>query len=316
MGNMSDLIVDGDINYFDYVEDNTSTVNKDFADYRDGYLEWKQTRDDINGEVLPWNKTHDKIAFAKGQLTVWTGYNGHMKTQATLIAAMWFVKQDTKVMIASMEMMPYETIERISRMASGVYNPSDKYDEKLFDYFAGKLFIFDRNDQISFDEVVGMINHSATVRKCNHIFIDSLMMCGVGGSDLDGQQKFIDKVRSLAKQHQIHIHLIAHSKKPTDSDESKIPSKYDISGSANISNMAHNVISVWMNKRKQRFKETGFLPNMGEEEIKKINQSADIKLDIQKQRSISFEGVINLWIHGGSGQLIPMDANQPMLFSI
>ena len=71
-----------------------------------------------------------------------------------------------------------------------------------------------------------------------------------------------------------------------------------------------------MKKRKQRFKETGFLPNMGEEEIKKINQSADIKLDIQKQRSISFEGVINLWIHGGSGQLIPMDANQPMLFSI
>jgi hypothetical protein len=44
------------------------------------------------------------------------------------------------------------------------------------------------------------------------------------------------------------MHLVAHCRKPLN--EGKPPTKYDLRGSAAITDQAHNVVTVWANKGK------------------------------------------------------------------
>ena len=309
-------IIDSNVDYMQYVEDDSTTVNKDIHSFKEEYLLWKRDKHLHNGEVMPWEKTADKVHFGKGQLTVWSGYNGHMKTQATLMVAMWLIKQDVKVHIASMEMQPVRMIERLGRLCSGLSNPSDAYESHMLDFFKGKLSLFDRQDQMTFDEIRGMVIHAATVKKCSHIFIDSLMMCGVGNKDYEGQSIFVENLVKLTQKYNIHIHLITHAKKPHDSNEAKIPDRYDISGSADISNKVDRIITVWMDKEKKMYEECGYPPSMSEEKISLIKKKPDVKLAVQKQRHEEFEGRMNFWVHNGSGQIIPTNSSKPMLYNI
>ena len=35
----------------------------------------------VNGDLLPWSKTHDKVGLRMGEVSLWTGISGHGKSQ-------------------------------------------------------------------------------------------------------------------------------------------------------------------------------------------------------------------------------------------
>jgi hypothetical protein len=61
----------------------------------------------------------------------------------------------------------------------------------------------------------------------------------------------MQKLDTFAKTYLVHIHLVAHSRKPDKGGEAQIPRRYNIMGSSYISNKPSNVIVVWRNRRKQ-----------------------------------------------------------------
>jgi hypothetical protein len=86
--------------------------------------------------------------------------------------------------------------------------------------------------------------------------LDSLMrfsgLDGEGQEIWNAQRSFMDRIILFAQQNNVHVHLVAHSKKPNDRrGEAIIPRRYDVMGSSYITNLAFNVIVVWRNRAKQ-----------------------------------------------------------------
>ncbi|MEX5606384.1 bifunctional DNA primase/helicase, partial [Pseudomonas syringae] len=64
--------------------------------------------------------------------------------------------------------------------------------------------------------MLAVIRYCAEKLKVNHFVIDSLMKCGIGEDDYNGQKAFLDSLTSIARDTGIHLHLVAHSRKAKD----------------------------------------------------------------------------------------------------
>ena len=135
---------------------------------------------------------------------------------------------------------------------------------------------------------MSVIYYSAEKLGCTQIVIDSMMKCGVAEDDYQGQKKFVDELSVAARDLNIHIHLVAHSRK--SSDESNIPSKHDVSGSANITNLADNVfVQYRVDKEKKRAS--------GRYSDAEILEIPDAMLYCVKQRHYEWEGSFQFWFN-------------------
>lgn len=105
---------------------------------------------------------------------------------------------------------------------------------------------------------------------------------------MDDTKAFITDLTQLAQDTGLHIHLVAHCRKPGTSGEAIPPTKYDIKGSSSISDQAANVVLVWWNKAKQEaMKKT----NPDEEQAAK----PDAMVIVDKQRHSGWEGKLAMW---------------------
>ncbi len=118
------------------------------------------------------------------------------------------------------------------------------------------------------------------------------MKCGINENDDHAKIKwFVDQLCVLAKNLNVHIHLVAHSKKP--SNQGGRPSRYDIKGTGAISDLADNVIIMWRNKEKERKLDEGIINHADELEVQ---NEPDARMIIDKQRhGNSWTGSINLY---------------------
>jgi twinkle protein len=75
------------------------------------------------GMELPWEKSRDHIRFRSSELTVWTGFSGHGKSQLLGYLALHGMAKGHRFCIASMEMPAVRTLQRMVRQAAGVSYP-------------------------------------------------------------------------------------------------------------------------------------------------------------------------------------------------
>ena len=210
---------------------------------------------------LPWPKCNASFEFRRGEVTVWAGQNGHGKTDVTTQVAISLVGQDEKVCVASFEMKPVTTIGRMVRMFATTNPFSEEYQggsgldvlDGLYDDFGdwtkGRLWLYDQTGTARPDTVLGMIKYCAVELGITHVFIDSLMKCVKAEDDYNGQKDFVDQLCAMAKDCDIHIHLVHHLKKP--SKEVDMPDKHDTKGSGSITDQVDNLFMVWRNKPKE-----------------------------------------------------------------
>lgn len=266
---------------------------------------------------MPWGKTKHLIQFRPGEVTVWGGPNGSGKSLITGQVALSLCAQDQKCCIASFEMKPMKTLERMSRQWTQC-NPndplilSDSYErEKMFDLletFAGwtdkLLWFYDQQGTIHWKQVCAVARYCAKELGITQFFIDNLMKCVAGEDDYNGQKSFVDELCAIARDHSMHIHLIHHVKKPAT--EGALPSKYDFKGSGSITDQVDNVIAVWRNKTKERAKPA---------ERSLMLEKPDAMLIVDKQRNgEGWEGHIGLWFDRPTNQFLGRHSDKPMEF--
>lgn len=260
------------------------------------------------GPALPWIKTHDTIRFQPGELSIWSGINGHGKSLLLGQVVLWWLKEQT-ALIASLEMKPVETLYRMARQMNGGMFDVDYLDT----FMAGlkdKLWIYDQLDSVESDRILGLIHYAACELKVDHIVIDSLVKCGLSRDDYAIQAKFVDKIQWAAKRHGVHVHLVCHMRK--GNDENSRPGKFDIRGAAEISDLADNVLVVYRNKPKEdaQKKRAGgqMLTKAEEAELTR----ADTILRVDKNRANGAEESFGLWYHQGAMQFLGADMPQAM----
>lgn len=263
--------------------------------------------------TLPWTKTHNGFAYRTGEVTVYAGGNGGGKSLITGQIALNLVKQGQTVCIASFEMKPERTLERMMRQFAGEFVDSPmthdrkSYIEKLVGrmdkFLSDKMYIYDQQGTTSADKVIAMARYCAIELGVQHIFIDSLMKCVKGEDDFNGQKSFIDELTAIARDHNVHIHLVHHIRKLVNEEQQ--PNKNDLKGSGSISDQVDNVFLMWRNKKKEN------LRNMGEQ----VDETMpDAYLMCEKQRNGESQEWYSLWYHSSSQQFVEKLGSLPQDF--
>jgi len=275
-----------EINFEDYM----ANRKEDFAhikpaeNFREELIEEFHAEESTKGLHLPWGKMADKYRIRRGELTVWTGFNGHMKSMVTGFILLDLLSQGEKGLVASFEMKPMKTLRRMASQAVGASKPSEQYIDKFMDFVAGKLWIYDQQGETTPDRVYAVITYCAEQLGITQIIVDSLMKVIGDEDDYNGQKKFVGKLQSLARDLNIHIHLVTHSRKRED--ENKRPGKQDNKGSGAIVDQTDNFAVVFKIPKKPDIEDTG----------------PDFCLYFDKQRHGEWEGNIALWFDENSLQ--------------
>lgn len=263
--------------------------------------------------VMPWPKTHDDFAYRPGEVTLYAGSNGGGKSLITGQIALGLIRQKQKVCIASFEMKPKRSLERMLRQFSCENIHKPRFVEKhvyiqglvsRFKNFSNQhLWFYDQQGTTSAAQVIAVSRYCAKELGVTHMFIDSLMKCVQGEDDYNGQKWFIDELCALARDHNIHVHLIHHIRKLAN--EESMPNKNDVKGTGAIADQVDNIFIMSRNKKKEHAISAG----------KSVDPlERDATLMCEKQRNGEVEEWYSFWFHRDSQQFVESWDGKPMVF--
>lgn len=258
------------------------------------------------GYTLPWIKTQGRILLAPDELSIWTGINGHGKSQMLGQIILNCIQQGAKVCIASLELKPKRLLARLTRQAAGTRSPTIDYIKAINKWYGNNLWIFDLVGTTKTERILEVFLYARQKYGIDVFVIDSMMKCGITEDDYNGQKMFAEKLCDFKNEHNCHVHLVIHPRKLQD--ESKPPGKLDIKGSGALSDLADNCFTVWRNKAKEdALKKT----DVGTLVYSNLLEKYDAILQCDKQRNREWEGSITLWFDLDSFQYLDSYNQRP-----
>lgn len=242
---------------------------------------------DSRGDPLPWLKTHRMLRLRPNEMTVWAGSNGSAKSTCLSEIMLSLASAGLRVVIVSLEMVAYRVVAKIVAQAFAHPHPTRKAVEAWADRLADSLCFLDFTGDITPAEVVKLARYCAHELNTQHMLIDNLTKIVSADNDHAEQQRlFMAQLHRTAIDTGVHIHLVAHTRKPAG-DEERPPGRYEIAGSRTISDQPDNIVMMWRNRAKDQKIEKGDINAQSE---------PDVILRVDKQRHGRFEGPIKLWM--------------------
>ncbi len=240
----------------------------------------------LNGIETPWVGVNEILkGWRYEELTVWSGRSGAGKSTILNQVILGLAAIGEKSCVASLE-MPAKRYLRwaVIQYLENTFPHRSRVDSAL-EYFDDKIYIVNTFEEINPKDLLDVFEYAARRHSVKHFFIDSLMRISLPSRDeLIAQREFISSLVSFAKKFTCHIHLVAHPRKgASDSDK---PGKSDVSGSGNITNLAHNVIVIWRTDPETIKNATACLQR---------GNTPDILFSIKKNREFGTEGSVKLW---------------------
>lgn len=220
------------------------------SQFRDEVWElWHPSDSKREGVPLPWALP---FMARPGEVTLWQGFTKHGKTTClSHCLTHWAAKYDHKALIASFEMPGAVTIENLLRQATGK-RESDTLEEleSRLQWLDRHFLIYDYVGDAKSPQVMDVFEYAARKYGVQHVVLDSLMkIVDVEGDDFSGQRALVNRLGLFADEFNLHVHLVAHSKKPDSKhpQEKCWPGIYDVMGSSYLVNLADNIVCVWRN---------------------------------------------------------------------
>lgn len=247
--------------------------------------------------VLQLDQEFDWFQFRQGELTVWTGFNGHGKSLLLSQVQLGLMSQGERFVVFSGEMTPEYLLKRMVKQATGIDRPTMAYIDAVFDWLSERCFIFNENGSAKLKRLLEVFTYAQKRYGVTQVVIDSLMMTDVpedGPGAMTAQKEAIRALCDFAKRTGVHVHLVAHPRK--GKDENTGPGKMDVAGSGKITDGADNVFTVW---RAQKDEAEGYDP-----------EKPDAKLELKKQRNGDTQNYSQwLWFNKASMQFRARKAN-------
>lgn len=213
-----------------------------------------------------------------GELTVWSGFTGAGKSTILNQIKLAALEQGYKIGVYSRELPQKQYMNNLGvsacspEMINMVYDDFKEKDLPIvkkdimnkIKKWLGRDFVFMEGETNFTDKEI--IDYMEIIYKRDGVkvfFIDNLMKIKLSKENgkWETQADFVDKLVNFAQYYGVHIHLVAHPKKP---DGGGNVSTYDVAGAAEIVNTAHNVVFIQKIDGKQQekiFETTGERPN-------------------------------------------------------
>jgi twinkle protein len=170
------------------------------------------------------------------------------------------------------------------------------------DYLGGHLWLFDVRGTAKAKRILEVFEYARKRYGITQFVIDSLAKCGFAEDDYNGQKNFVDQITDFVRDHNCHIHLVAHGRKTEN--EAPAPGTLDVKGTGAITDMVDNVLSVWRNKPKEaELQKSDKAPAS-------VHEKPDAMIEVCKQRNGEWEGKILLWFDRPSQQYLEKRGDQ------
>lgn len=269
------------------------------------------------GYDSPWHWFNEKIFFDKSGLSVWTGTNGHGKTQFLNHLAVYWMSKGAKLCIASLELDPDETLVNMIPVLS-TKNTNPRVGTTLTREFAvecinwlheERMWFYDEFGGAKADELIKILEYAHRKYGIDVFIIDSLSLINIDDDNYNDQSAFVKDLVRFKKRNNCHVHLVVHPKKMDD--EQRLPGKFDFKGSGTITNVADNCFSVWRNKAKE---EAVSLQERGvalDENKLKLLDAPDCYVSCVKQRKDGHEGKFGFMLDLTSKQYLGTGHERP-----
>lgn len=262
------------------------------------------------GYTVPWAQAKKEIRLRPGELSIWSGINGHGKSQFLGQIALHCMQQGARVCIASLEMTPDRLLARLTRQAAGLRQPSEDYVRAIHTWYGDKLWLFDLVGSAKVDRLLEVFLYARQRYNVDVFIIDSLMKCGLPEEEYNPVKAFIEQLCDFKNTHPCHIHLISHPRKAAD--ENHMPGKMDIKGTGAVADLADNCFMVWRNKLKERAREQSEF-KAGEIPLE-IQKKPDCVWRCDKQRNGEYENKYGLWFDRDSFQYTDHYTKKPIRY--
>jgi hypothetical protein len=214
----------------DFKEESPTQILADYATYMDTF------------DTLPIDPAGEKLRLYRGEWTIWSGFPGTGKTTLLRQMACHFLKQGHTVFAAILEQDPRWFIVEMAATAAGVEMPSVEQLTCFLETYGDKLKVWGFIGIAEHSKIFAMIRHLADKHGCTHAIIDSLMALDVDSTDNEAQRQFANLVSATARSKGVHIHMVAHPRKPMGPDQA--PNVWDVAGSSDLGRLAFNVLFI------------------------------------------------------------------------
>lgn len=236
------------------------------------------------GYCLPWRSMSDRLRFRPGEVSVWYGYSGHMKSTILGQCSTSWMAQGARVCIASFEMSPERSLLRMARQAAGVKEPSAEFISQYANWSA--LWFYDHRGLCKPHSVYALMRYCQTIA-IDHVVIDSLMRVVANEDDYNEQKEFMRNVCALSAELELHTHVVHHARK---GDETIALSKAAAKGSSSIIDQTDNALGIRVSRDDN---DVGI--SSGTNGIVRVSKP-NAWLSVNKQRNGEYEGVIPLFL--------------------
>ena len=258
---------------------------------------------DEQDPVLRLDRDCDWFNFRPGEVTVWTGYNGHGKSLFLSQVLLGLMQQGERAVVFSGEMTPERQLKRMAKQAAGLDRPTMQYIDAIGAWLMDKLWLFNVVGSASIERLLTVFLYASKRYGARHFVIDSLMMTDVpedGSGAMTAQKEAMRKLCDFARRNGLHVHLVAHPRKGVD--ESRGPGKLDVAGSSKITDAADNVFTVWSARKDEAADD--YDPD-----------KPDAKVELQKQRNGDFQHfTLHLWFNKAAQQFCTYSARRPISY--
>jgi twinkle protein len=205
------------------------------------------------------------------------------------------------VAVASLEVQVAKTLRRMVCQTTGERRPSPERIGEALSWLGRHFVMFDAVGRVRLPDVLEAFRYSVRRYGVTQCVLDNLAMLGVGAEDWDAQGELMTTLAGFVAETGAHLHLVAHPRKAHD--ETRPPLKQDVRGGGVLTDLAHNVFSVWRNVTKHRKLEEaqakgdpeGIIPDL-------VRSEPDALWTVEKQKETGDTPMCRLWFDRDSLQ--------------
>ncbi|MGL4573855.1 MAG: DnaB-like helicase C-terminal domain-containing protein [Burkholderiaceae bacterium] len=287
------VILDHDIDFSEYLQETAPQAKVHSAgNYASEVISEFAFKESFAGAGLALRGARELLRLLTGEVTLWAGINSHGKSRILSQMTLGLCAQGYKCCATNFESAPKKTLAGMARQATCKSFPTPADVHGFMAWCEGKLWVFDHVGRVRQELLYAVIRYCRDRLNVTHFVIDNLQMVVAGEDDYNAQKEFVQALKAIAIELEMHIHLVHHVRK-SDSED-RMPGKFDIRGAGSIVDMVDNAFIMWRNKAKERVKDTD----------KWDDKEPDAKLAIVKNRENGHEKTFRLWFDPVSTQYL------------
>ena len=261
------------------------------------------------------------LTFRKHEMTLWFGFSSHGKSQAVQNQVASLMSQGKVTCVASFEQPPEMTLSQILLNFTAYPNlPFHEEFDPAYAYMAKNVFMYKARKRADPKHLIQTFIHAHKRYGIDTFVIDNVMTMDIDRGDNTAQAEAADLVRVFVAEYPVHVHVVAHPRKPPE-NTGKVPGMAEIRGASEWGDIPNNVIAIWRDMPKAE--KIAEMEDQGSEqsEIDQFWASTPCgKIVVRKQRATGNLPMASFYFHKPTmrfmnkiGKPSPMFSEQPWI---